>query len=330
VVEAARQGQRRVRGVRGGARVVMRFDLAVKHSANHREFRANNCAEGCVARTRWTRSIFGLLPESERSWRRRTQIVIAWLCVGAVVNVLVAWGCVWYGETRGQAKPTHQHGPVGNTWPFAVRATSAAPECVIQHRSIGYRCTEAQGILVTWESGDSKHWCPDEFFSDMMASFYAGFPLTEYHHVRLARAGWPLQSVRARIHLQTSHWSQHGESLDLVGVNPYEDSIWKPTAAKMLVGGVPVHRWITTSAGRGQDWTLPIRPLPLAFALNSAFYGAAAMLACLGVGRLISARARRRRRFGLCLRCGYDNRGLERCPECGTVCERALAERTGR
>ena len=44
----------------------------------------------------------------------------------------------------------------------------------------------------------------------------------------------------------------------------------------------------------------------------------------LGMGCVVppACRRRKRRKLGLCLKCGYDLRGSkERCPECGTVFE---------
>jgi hypothetical protein len=58
----------------------------------------------------------------------------------------------------------------------------------------------------------------------------------------------------------------------------------------------------------------PLRPLWFGFALDTAFYGTLAFLLWSAPGFV--KRTRRRRR-GLCIRCGYDLKGMPKCPECG-------------
>ncbi len=62
---------------------------------------------------------------------------------------------------------------------------------------------------------------------------------------------------------------------------------------------------------------LPLAPLWPGFALNTIFYAALAW----GLWHVpLAIRRRRRRRNGLCVRCGYDLKGLASgspCPECG-------------
>ncbi len=65
--------------------------------------------------------------------------------------------------------------------------------------------------------------------------------------------------------------------------------------------------------GGGSGWrmTLAIWPAPLVFALAMT----------LIIGRPLHRR-RKRKKLGLCVKCGYDLRGSEdRCPECGTEFE---------
>ncbi len=65
-------------------------------------------------------------------------------------------------------------------------------------------------------------------------------------------------------------------------------------------------------------WGLPVRPMPLPFAINSLVYAALwfAILSVLIAAAHALVRASRRRR-GLCPHCKYPTRGLDICPECG-------------
>ncbi len=65
------------------------------------------------------------------------------------------------------------------------------------------------------------------------------------------------------------------------------------------------------------------------FALNTLFYAALAWGLWLGGWQLpLAIRRRRRRRKGLCVRCGYDRKGIGDgvvCPECGAKATRPRA-----
>jgi hypothetical protein len=62
---------------------------------------------------------------------------------------------------------------------------------------------------------------------------------------------------------------------------------------------------------------LPLRPIPIGFAVNTLFWSAVCAAPIL-----VARHARRvhRRTRGQCAGCAYDVRGLDRCPECGERC----------
>ncbi len=64
---------------------------------------------------------------------------------------------------------------------------------------------------------------------------------------------------------------------------------------------------------------LPLFPVWPGFALNTLFYAALAWM----LWQLpLALRRRRRRSKGLCVRCGYDRKGIGEevvCPECGGI-----------
>jgi hypothetical protein len=74
-------------------------------------------------------------------------------------------------------------------------------------------------------------------------------------------------------------------------------------------------RWLPSKNNRIINPTIIHVPLPFAVLLS------ASILVLLYSPNQI--RRRKRRKLGLCLRCGYDLRGSkERCPECGATIER--------
>lgn len=102
----------------------------------------------------WTGSLLGLTPDAERRWRRRTLIVLAWLCIGAVVNVLVAWGCVWYGESRKRIhtvvisrEPQYPYQWIEMDWPGLMPSSWPRPTQRVSRSSKGYQHDFARNIV---------------------------------------------------------------------------------------------------------------------------------------------------------------------------------------
>lgn len=85
------------------------------------------------------------------------------------------------------------------------------------------------------------------------------------------------------------------------------------------MGGITwVSRPLARTLGFGQpgrSWCMPLRPLWKGMAVNAGVVALAVWVAWAG---LLSVRERRRAGLGLCSACGYDLRGIARCPECGT------------
>ena len=77
--------------------------------------------------------------------------------------------------------------------------------------------------------------------------------------------------------------------------------------------------WMGT---RVRQTMFPVWPLWDAVAVNTLVFSAPLWLWWVGVGRWRTASRRRR---GLCLRCGYSVRGLDKCPECGAVTKGKVA-----
>ncbi len=107
-------------------------------------------------------------------------------------------------------------------------------------------------------------------------------------------AGWPMLCMAKSDRFDSQFdWVAEQRAWD-VGMR----SPWR----KHMVGGY-----------RGE--LLAIRPMPIRFLANTAFWG---LLAWIPLRGLNLYRLRRRIRLGLCVRCAYELGSLETCPECGT------------
>ncbi len=101
-----------------------------------------------------------------------------------------------------------------------------------------------------------------------------------------------------------------------------EQSVWVERSKRLVVeqdlARIPL--WWSSN-----DVLVPLRPLLLAFAVNSLFY---AIVSASVLASIVALRRVIRRRRGRCIKCGYDLRGAEHevCPECGAQPSR---QRTG-
>ena len=113
-----------------------------------------------------------------------------------------------------------------------------------------------------------------------------------------ARAGWPLEAFHG--------WTWH---LTEGPLGP-KDRI---TSRTFAIANAPLLRH---GASKTDQVSVPYYPLWPGFIANTLIYGALWWILFAG---LISARAVRRARRGLCPRCAYDLRGVSSgvCPECG-------------
>lgn len=85
-------------------------------------------------------------------------------------------------------------------------------------------------------------------------------------------------------------------------------------ALTVINAGAPLWKNDPNPYGTDRYERLPIRPLPLGFAVNTLFY---ASLLAAPVLVFAALKRRRRAKRGLCIGCGYDLTGVDACPECG-------------
>jgi hypothetical protein len=126
--------------------------------------------------------------------------------------------------------------------------------------------------------------------------------------------GWPPHATRLALGRYpacvTLYYSATGSRLFLLRV----EGGWPAHAMRFdmapLAGGPAGHDgWQI-----GKRTVIPRNLLWPGFALDTAFYGTLAFLLWSAPGFVKRTRRRRRR---LCVACGYELRGMQKCPECG-------------
>lgn len=88
-----------------------------------------------------------------RRLRRRVYFATIWLAIGAVVNVLVAWGCVWHAESKRHIhtitksrEPSYPYEWIVMPWPSSVPASWPPPTLRVSRSSRGYLHEFARNI----------------------------------------------------------------------------------------------------------------------------------------------------------------------------------------
>jgi hypothetical protein len=103
--------------------------------------------------------------------------------------------------------------------------------------------------------------------------------------------------------------------ISMVGADYISRGIEAFAPPKLVAGPA----WLGT---RVRQTMLPVWPLWPGAAVNTLVFGVPLWLGWAGLRR---CRMALRRKKGLCLRCGYPVRGLDACPECGTVATKEAA-----
>lgn len=228
------------------------------------------------------------MSERRRGWRFGARVgaaVVAWLVIGATVNVGVAWWGAWRylkGEDDWLTRAMRSW-PAGGFWPTKPPETRwpiDVPESWPEKPWGGatYKC----GGDWLWSDEKVDAW-QDHTVSSPSQSFAA----------TSVRCGWPCASLS----MYTLEESGSGSP----GRDAVKRGQWEING--VMVGWKPL--------------VLPTAPLWRGFIPNTLIYSAATWTLWSIVP--LTRRWRRRKR-GLCVGCGYDLRGLADgavCPECG-------------
>ena len=201
---------------------------------------------------------------------------------GAVINVAVAWSfSVWSGRSD----------LIGN-WNRKDERPRPAP------------CTPDLGVVggPVYTYTFTRLWLYETSGTSMEMGYLDGSTSADQ---------------RARFHQYLVCWRSGWPARSLTAFGVYSNLDNGPLVAE---AGLPIPtRFAKTPRDIVHgDW-LPIRPLVLGFALDTAIFALPVLLVILMPGVV---RRQFRRRAGLCTACRYDRRGLltsSPCPECGLV-----------
>jgi hypothetical protein len=304
-----------------------------------------------VTRWRWPRD-----DAKRRRWRLRVYLTAMWLCLGAVVNLLVAWACVLGGAYSRQSgsTPLIPRPEDSALFPSLARQSTGRIESV--HRAIGYERIQGTYFTTIVESGEVvpssgtytvNPWTESANLAQHLHGYSRRLGTTKeintgnsvsiepdrrttksqtvmtLRYGERIRAGLPLSSFTgesACIHKDSSFFAFH---VSKQGVTPA--TLLSPRPNPILVdhwtdfvdGGIPNElAWANT--GWLRDVRFLITPIWPGFAINTLLYAGLcwAIVHGLQTAFWLFVHKRRRRR-GLCVACKYPVAGLVICPECG-------------
>ena len=230
--------------------------------------------------------------------RRRLLIVVVFLLAGAVVNVAVAWGCAVWLDSGGPIHGSPTRGVTATddprwwVWVIDVRGSTMVKSWASRDPPrLGALPPDAtQEEIDAWLSGEPIR-VPDDLVPVPAWSRVSAMPTeANYGKGKAAlwedAAGWPMRGLA----------SQHQE---VAGQNA--GTSW----------GL---RFGASQGVLGMPRVLPLRPIPVGFAVNTIFY--AAVLWLLICGPFVLRRFIRLRR-SLCPKCAYPMGKSGVCSECG-------------
>ncbi len=218
--------------------------------------------------------------------RHRLRIVAICICLGAVVNVIVAWACAWrLDPDQVSARPLHN---ADRDAEFSAAMLEPLRIIRDQHASDDeiVVCDEAMFGVVRRVAFVDPYWRATTAYAHEVGFHTSATPPLL---VRVT-AGWPWPALVGRQRL--SGMSEDGQRY------LYES------------------RWMTgvLMSQEFERRVMPLMPVGIGFACNTIVVASAACLMLLMPGAI---RRALRRRSGLCDRCAYPRGTSVVCTECG-------------
>jgi hypothetical protein len=231
--------------------------------------------------------------------------VCAFLLLGAIVNVAVAWLYVVFIPFASSSAAPQSAASQG----MARRATDADRAWWNAHKPLDFANDPQVASSFHFFGVDSKlltadratdmefHFDDKGFLKMWKRKMYKRTPFA-FDYALTVEAGWPLPSLRG------TRWAfdAYGGQMHIAAV-----ARWQTTADETHRYSIPWHRGPVR-------FILPCEPMLGGFAVNTVCYAA---LAWLLVSLATMLRRRRRIKRGLCPKCAYPVGPSEVCTECG-------------
>ncbi|MEZ6242277.1 MAG: hypothetical protein R3B57_04470 [Phycisphaerales bacterium] len=205
--------------------------------------------------------------------------VAFWLCVGAVLSLMVAWTISVVSAIRYPR------------WPIISPSLFHEESEGIRHIGGGTMGNDLMNFSIRAGQMRDMHNVSHE---------------PEFTNMNEMLPAW----CRRRLPDPYDTWWFYSESTGY----PAKMLVLRQSGDSTMPGG-PVQSSLYIPVDESRNIVLPLAFLPVGFALNAVSYALACAVPYYAARLAIRAW---RRRVGRCPACGYDTRGLTACPECGS------------